>query len=369
MRSTIAEISINNLKHNLNQFRKISGNMEIMPVIKADAYGHGMVEISRILRKENAELIGVAFADEAMRLRNEGDTGDIFVLIPGTDYDAELYVAYNLQASVMDMNVIQKLSNLALKRGIKIRTHLFINTGMNRDGIEPKDAVQFMNEAIRYEGIEMVGIMTHLASSELEDKTFANLQLKRFDDALIELKNNNYNFKKIHTLNSAGVLNFPNNKYNLARCGIGLYGYMDYPDLANKLDLKPILTLKSKVININYINSGDTVGYSLNYISDNQKKIAVVPLGYGDGFHRILSNKAHCLINGKKFNLVGTICMDQCLIDIGNENVNIGDDVVFIGKQGNEEISAFELAEKMGSIPYEITTALKLRVPRVYVND
>lgn len=337
-----------------------------MPVVKADAYGHGIVEITKLLRNENTELIGVAFADEAVKLRNSGDTGDIFVLIPGTDYDAELYVAYNLQASVMDLQIANKLSNLALKRGIRIRTHLFINTGMNRDGISPKDALKFMNEVSKYNGIEMIGIMTHLASSELEDKTFANFQLKQFDDTILELKKNNYHFKKIHSLNSAGALNFPNNKYNMARCGIGLYGYLDYPEMAHKLSLKPILTLKSKIININNITKGDTVGYSLNYISDSDRKIAVVPFGYGDGFHRVLSNKAQCLIRGKKYNLVGTICMDQCLIDIGNDNVNIGDEVIFIGNQGSEQISAFDIAQQMGTIPYEITTALKHRVPRVY---
>lgn len=342
--------------------------MEIMPVIKADAYGHGIVEISRILRKENADVLGVAFADEAMKLRKEGDTGDIFVLIPGTDYDAELYVAFNLQASVMDMHIIQKLSKLSMKRGIKVRTHLFINTGMNRDGIEPKDAVKFMNEAKTYEGIEMIGIMTHLASSELEDKSFSNLQLERFDNTLKDLNNHNYQFKKVHTYNSAAILNFPNNKYNLSRCGIGLYGYMDYPELAKKLDLKPVLTLKSKVININSIGKGDNVGYSLKYISDAEKRIAVVPLGYGDGFHRALSNKAQCLINGKKYQLVGAICMDQCLVDIQNDNIKINDEVVFIGRQGNEEISCFDNAKIMNTIPYEITTALKHRVPRIYID-
>jgi len=367
LRSTIAEISISNLKHNLNKLRQFSGNADIMPVLKADAYGHGIIEISKILRKESVNVIALAFADEAVKLRNEGDTGDIFVLIPGTSYDAELYVAYNLQASIEDINIAKKLSDEAVKRGIKIRSHLFINTGMNRDGIEPNHALQFIKECSKYEGIEMIGVMTHLASSELEDKYFALKQLQVFDDTLVELKNNGFTFKKIHALNSAGVLNFPNKKYNMARCGIALYGYMDYPELAQRMDLKPILTLKSRVININKINPGDTVGYSLKYFSDDNKKIAVVPLGYGDGFHRVLSNKASCLINGKKYKLVGTICMDQCLIDIGNDDIKIGDEVIFIGSQGEQKIDAFELAEIMGTIPYEITTALKWRVPRIYI--
>lgn len=367
MRSTIAEISITNLKNNLKQIRKFAGNSKVIPVVKADAYGHGIIEISKILRQENCDLISLAFADEAVKLRNEGDTGDIFVLIPGTEYDIELYVAYNLQASIEDIKVAKKLSDEALKRGIKIRTHLFINTGMNRDGIAAKDAIKFMNECSKFEGIEMIGLMTHLASSELEDKTFANKQLSLFNETIKNLEKNNYKFKMIHALNSAGIVNFPNHTYDAVRCGIAIYGYMDYPELAEKLGIEPILTLKSKVININHISPGDNVGYSLNYISNEYKKIAVVPLGYGDGYHRILSNKADCLINGKRYRIIGTICMDQCLIDVGNDNISIGDEVVFIGEQGNKKIDAYELANLMGTIPYEITTALKWRIPRKYI--
>jgi alanine racemase len=369
MRSTIVEISIANLKHNLSMLRKKAGKTEIMPIVKADAYGHGIVEITKLLRQENARIIGLAFADEAVKLRQEGDTGEIFVLIPGTDYDTELYCAYNLHSSIEDYNVIQKLSDDAIKRNMKAKAHLFINTGMNRDGIEPKKAVSFMDKCRNLEGVEIIGIMTHLASSELEDRTFAIKQLNIFDNTLKKLYNAGFSFKYIHALNSSGVLNFQDEKYNLARCGISLYGYMDYPELANKLDLKPILRLKSKVININNIESGDNVGYSLQYIAESNKRIAVVPLGYGDGYHRILSNKAECLIHGNRYKLVGTICMDQCLIDIGSDNIEVGDEVVFIGEQGKDSITAFQLAEIMGTIPYEITTALKWRIPRIYVDN
>jgi alanine racemase len=369
MRSTIVEISISNLKHNLSMLRKIARKTEIMPIVKADAYGHGIVEITRILRQENARIIGLAFADEAVKLRQAGDTGEIFILIPGTDYDTELYCAYNLHSSIEDYSVIKKLSDEAIKRNMKAKAHLFLNTGMNRDGIEPKQAVSFMEKCRNLDGVEIIGIMTHLASSELEDRTFALKQLKTFDETLTNLFNAGFCFKYIHALNSAGLLNFQDEKYNLARCGISIYGYMDYPELADKLNLKPILRLKSKVININKIESGDNVGYSLQYIAGNDKLIAVIPLGYGDGYHRVLSNKAECLIRGKRYKLVGTICMDQCLVDIGNDNIEVGDEVIFIGEQGNDSITAFQLAEIMGTIPYEITTALKWRIPRIYVDN
>lgn len=368
MRSTIAEINLNNLRHNLKMMRNAAGTTEIMPVIKADAYGHGAVAIAKTLREENAEILGVAFADEAVKLRQNGDTGEIFVLIPGTEHDLELYVAYNLQASVEDFEVLKKLSDIAEKRFLKVKTHLFINTGMNRDGIKPENAVEFMNMAKKLNGIEMIGILTHLASSELEDRTFAEHQLNVFDNTIEKLKNKGYNFRYIHSLNSGGVLNFASPKYNISRCGIAMYGYMDYPEMAEKLNLKPILTLKSNVININYIDTGDNVGYSLKYISTVKKKVAVVPFGYGDGYHRVLSGKAYCLIRGIRYKLIGTICMDQCLIDIGNDDIKIGDEVVFIGNQGDDIITAYELAEVMGTIPYEITTAIKERVPRVYIN-
>jgi alanine racemase len=368
MRSTIAEINLSNLRHNLKMMRTAARGSEIMPVIKADAYGHGSIRISQELRREKVEVLGVAFADEAVRLRQAGDTGEIFVLIPGTEHDIELYCAYNLQSSVEDFQVLKKLSDEAVKRNMKVKAHLFINTGMNRDGIEPKNALQFRKECDLLEGVEIIGILTHLASSELADKSFANFQLNQFNDTINTLKSNGYNFKYIHAFNSGGVLNFYDNIYNIARCGISMFGYMDYPEMAEKLNLKPIMTLKSKIININRINAGDNVGYSMKYVSKEEKKVAVVPFGYGDGYHRVLSGKADCLINGKRFKIIGTICMDQCLIDIGNENFEIGDEVVFIGNQGNDIITAYELSELMNTIPYEITTAIKERVPRVYID-
>jgi alanine racemase len=368
MRSTIAEINLSYLRHNLTMIRSAAKGSEIMPVIKADAYGHGAVRIAQELRKENIEIIGVAFADEAVKLRQAGDTGEIFVLIPGTDYDIDLYCAYNLQASVEDFDVLKNLSDEAVRRNMKIKTHLFINSGMNRDGIEPESTSEFMKKCKNLAGVEIIGILTHLASSELEDKTFANHQLETFDKTIDLLRNEGYSFRYIHALNSGGVLNFADSRYNIARCGIALYGYMDYQEMSDKLNLKPILTLKSKVININRISPGDNVGYSLKYIADTQKKVAVVPFGYGDGYHRILSGKADCLINGKRYKLIGTICMDQCLIDIGNDDIKIGDEVVFLGEQGSDIITAYELAEVMGTIAYEITTAIKERVPRIYNN-
>lgn len=367
MRSTIAKIDTEKLRHNLKMMQNAAKGMEIMPVVKADAYGHGIVEISKLLRREKIRILGVAFADEAVKLRESGDTGEIFVLIPGTEYDTDLYCAYNLQASVEDYEVLRKLSEEALARNTIVKTHLFINTGMNRDGIKPEQAVGFMMKATELKGIEMIGILTHLAGSELEDKSFSNHQLDIFETKLTELNELGFRFKYIHALNSAGVLNYSERPYNLARCGISLYGYMDFKHLADKLNLKPILELSSKVININSIEPGDTVGYSLNYISQQHKRIAVVPLGYGDGYHRILANRANCLINGQKYPIIGTICMDQCLVDIGTNNINIGDEVIFIGKQGNVSVDAYELADAMGTIPYEITTALKWRIPRLYI--
>ncbi|MFA5511779.1 MAG: alanine racemase [Candidatus Kapaibacterium sp.] len=368
MRSTVAEINLNYLRHNLNMIRAASPETEIMPVIKADAYGHGSVVIAKTLREEGCRILAVAFADEAVKLRNSGDTGEIFVLIPGTEYDIDLYCAYNLQASVEDLDVVRKLSNEAVSRNMKIKSHLFLNTGMNRDGIDTSNAVKFMEECRKFDGIEMIGVLTHLASSELEDRTFAENQLMKFENALAELEEKGYRFKYKHALNSGGVLNFQNKILNLARTGIALYGYMDYAYMSEKLNLKPVLTLKSRVINLNRIDKGDNVGYSLKYISDTGKNVAVVPFGYGDGYHRVLSGKAECLINGKRYKLIGTICMDQCLIDAADDDIKIGDEVVFIGEQGDDVISAYELAETMGTIPYEITTALKERVPRVYLN-
>ncbi|MFP4368427.1 MAG: alanine racemase [Candidatus Kapaibacterium sp.] len=368
MRSTVAEIDCSKVRHNLRKIKEFTANARVMALIKANAYGHGAHGISKILRKEGVEFLGVAFASEGANLRRTGDKGKLHVVVPGEISDAELLFQYDMSASVASMNVIDEYSRLAGITGKSIKCHLFINTGMNRDGIRPESSLNFLKEASAKAGIEFEGILTHFAAADEAEPDFARKQLALFNQTVYYLKNNGYDFKYIHAANSAGIVNVDGSALNLIRPGISIYGYMPARQLAEKIGLQPVLTLKSKVLAIQALEKGETAGYSFNYIAPRKTRVAIIPYGYGDGYFRAFSNRARCIIDGKSYNVVGTVCMDQTLVDIGDNDILPGTEVYFIGGESDNAVTAYELAEIAGTIPYEITTAISRRVPRCYVD-
>ena len=368
MRSTFAVINLSNLKHNLNRIKTLAPSSKVMAIVKANAYGHGIVEISKALEKFGVDYLGVAFADEGITIREAGIKIPIVVLVPTFPDEAKKFVEYDLQASVSTHEFVAELSKEAIKAGKTIPVHLCIGTGMNREGIQPGDAVQCMDKCKGMANIEFVGVCTHFATSST-DAVFVKRQLRLFNDTLESLKQAGYNFPIIHTANSGAIANHPEAHYSIVRPGMSLYGYSPIPELTGKFDLKPILTLRTKVVMMRKIRKGESVGYDRLFISDKPTTIATIPVGYGDGYFKTLTNKSQCLINGKRYNLVGTVCMDECMVDVGDDDIKVGDEVVLLGKQGNEEITAFELANKIGTIQYEILTAISARVPRLYIED
>jgi len=366
MRGTTAVINTSILKNNYKRVKELAPGSAVMAIVKANAYGHGMIQVSKILSEAGVDYLGVAFIDEAIELRKNKIKTPILVLVPENPENASTFIKYNIEAAISSLEFARALSLEAKKAKKTARIHIYVDTGMTRDGVYPNEALYFVKKCSEMSNIKLVGICTHFSSSG-SDLEFAKFQLEQFTRVLKILKGSKYKFKYVHAANSAAIANIPESGFNLVRPGLALYGYSPVKELVDIFNVKPILQLKSRIILIRGIQKGDSVGYGREFISKKDTKIGTISLGYGDGFFKTLTNKAQCIIKGKKYPIVGTVCMDECMVDVGYADVSVGDEVTLIGSQGKAEIWADELAEKLGTITYEITTALSARVPRVYV--
>ena len=365
-RSTIAVINKNNIRFNFRRIKVLAPNSKVMAIVKANAYGHGIDEVAKVLYEENVDMFGVAFVDEAVRIRELGIKTPILVFFPSNDEESELICKHNLQVVASSYRTLEALSKVAVKHNVRIKAHLFIETGMNREGISHLRAPEFMKKCSNLENIDINGVCTHFATAP-NNIEFAQKQLDIFLKTLNNLKQDGYKFEYVHASNSAGIVNLPQAHFNIVRPGMSLYGYPPEKHLLSKLQVRPVMTLKTNVFLTHRIKKGDSVGYSQLYVADKDTTIATLPIGYGDGYPRTLTGKGECLINGKRYDIVGSVCMDACMVDVGDDDVKLGDEVILIGNQGSETITAFDIAEKIGSIPYEITTAISARVPRTYM--
>jgi alanine racemase len=367
MAITIAEINTANIRHNLAMIRQHSDDAKILAMVKADSYGHSIKDLIHLLRGEKVEYLGVAFIQEALELRANGDNGKILVMVSPEPSDADSFIDFNVETAFSSFDILQAFEARARERDAVIRGHLYVDTGMHRDGIPPDNAIVFMDYISKKPNVIIEGLMTHLATADETDNDFAQQQIKLFERVRLELADAGYHFKYIHASNSSAVLNYPDAHYNMVRPGISLYGYMPNAEMAKAMNLKPAMTWKSKIMFVLNVPKGDSISYNRTYTAKHDMRIAVVPGGYADGLPRSLSNKFQCLINGKRFNSVGSICMDEFMVDVTDADVKQGDEVVIIGQQGNEEITVYELAELSNSIPYERTTAISKRVKRIIV--
>lgn len=365
MRLTRATIDVQRLAENYRFIRETASSSKLMAVIKANAYGHGMLELAPMLRSLGTEFLGVAFADEGARLRAEGDNGDIFVMVPSVGDEAETVVVNDLHSAVSTFEFAAKVSEYAVKHKKIARLHLFIDTGMHRDGVMPDNAVEFMQKASALKGIKWVGACTHFASSSL-DREFSYRQLALFNQTIYMLNRAGFEFEYLHASNSGGFVNIPEARFNLIRTGFALYGYPPDESVSAKYPVKPLMQIKSTVVTMRRVLTGESVGYDFGFTAVRDINVATIPIGYGDGYFKPLGNKAYVLIGGKLRPVIGTVCMDEIMVDCGNDNVNPGDEVVIMGEQGGETISAYTIAAWAGTIPYEVTTAVAARVPRVY---
>jgi alanine racemase len=371
MRRTRAEIDLQALKNNFDGITKRVGpNVEIMGIVKANAYGHGIIEVARALVGFGCKYLGVGFLEEGIELRNNGVTTPMLVLGGVLGSQISEFLQHDLDITVSSLSIAEQVNAEAKRNGgKKARVHLKIDTGMERIGVRAEHAVPFVEQVCRYDHLDVFGIYSHFATSDERDKTFAHQQLQRFNDVLGKIRKSGIEIPHKHIANSGAIIDLPDSYFTMVRPGIMLYGYYPTQETTESIRIRPVLSLKSEVVYLKEVPSNTSISYGRRYVTKTATRIATVPVGYGDGYSRRLTNQTEVLIGGTRFPVVGTICMDQIMVDVGtNSHIAVGDEVVLVGRQSNQEITMWELAGKLGTIPYEMLTGLLPRVPRVYLN-
>jgi len=361
LQKVYAEIDLKALSHNLQIVRKKTENKNILAVVKADAYGHGSEKVSKHLIKNGVSMLGVAFTHEGIALRESDIKTPILIFFDRDNADA--CIEYKLTPVIYDFITAKKINTTAKKLNIVMPVHIKVDTGMGRVGMLPDKAFSEISKISALSNIKPEGIMSHFSDADLQDKAFANNQQDIFYTLIASLTKIGITFKFIHMANSAAVLTMPDAHFDTVRPGIMLYGY----GCCEKEILKPVMTLKSNIILLKKVPKGTSISYGRTFITKRKSTIATIPIGYADGYNRKLSNNGEVLIKGKRAPVAGRVCMDTIMVDVTDiPDVNYRSEVVLIGRQGQEQISADDLAEKISTIPYEILTSVGGRVKRLY---
>ncbi|MBB5335180.1 alanine racemase [Pectinatus brassicae] len=373
LRPAWVEIDLDQLAQNMREIRRLTQKTaQLTAVIKANAYGHGACETAPLLLANGADRLAVAELDEAIELRLHKITAPILILGPVFPEQAKEAVLYGIDIPVFDYATAKAFSDEAVRQHRQIRFHIKIDSGMGRIGFQPNE--QSLNEIERISklpNIVMEGIFTHFATADCLDKSYTNEQFRRFKYMYDSLAQRNIHINTRHCANSASIIDLPDYHLDMARAGIILYGLAPSNEVdITKTALKPVMSFKCRITHIKQLHAGDSVSYGRKFIADKDCIIATLPVGYADGYTRMLSGKAHVLIHGQKVPVIGNICMDQCMVDISNiDNVHIGDEVILFGSQNNQSITADELADELGTINYEIVCMMARRLPRIYIKN
>ncbi len=361
-RDTYASISLHAYRHNLRFLKERVHPTKIMPVIKADAYGHGALELARVAESEKVDYLVVAFLSEALELRKGGIKTPILVLNYFKPECVNLFVENDLTATIYCLSQYEQLSQF-LDKGL-LKAHVIIDTGMSRVGFNHIDAIEKINTIAADKRLTLEGVYTHFACADEADSEFTRLQYERFSAVVNRLPN----IRLKHVANSAAVLFFEEKLFDFVRTGIASYG-LDPRNEKRQEGLEPVLSWETVISMVKCISKGTSVSYGRTFTADRTMKVASIPVGYADGYNRLLSNKGEVLVRGKRCRILGRICMDQFVIDVDQiDDVKAGERVVLLGRMGEEEISAEEMARKIGTINYEITCSISKRVRRKY-ND
>ncbi len=365
---TRAIIDLKKFDYNMELLKRLADNRTMYPAIKANAYGHGSEMISRHLLARGYTVQCVAHLPEAIELIEKGIKAKFIVLSPTVPDNAEYFAKYDLEPVICTVDMLKALDSAGEKVSKQINAHVKIDTGMGRVGMDINDLKIFFEEADRCKNVNIVSMMSHFPKADERDKTFSRKQYNKFLDGMDIAKR--YGVKVFHFANSAAIFDLPESHFDIVRPGISIYGLKPSLDILNTEvnKLKPILTLESRITYLKNVPEGTGISYGHTYHTKRPSVIATLPVGYGDGLMRALSNKLDVLINGRYCPQVGRICMDQCLIDVTSikSTVKIGDRVVIIGEMDGNVITADELAGKANTINYEITTNIQRRVPRIY---
>ncbi|WP_315076529.1 alanine racemase [uncultured Clostridium sp.] len=372
MRPVWAEIDLDAIAYNMKNIKKLAQNKDVIAVVKADCYGHGALDVVPTLLENGASRLAVAVLTEAIELRNNNVTASIMILGYTPEYLFEEVVNYDIEQTVYDLEYAKKLSHLAIKFNKKAKVHVAIDTGMGRIGFIPNEkAIKDIKKIYNLKGLDVIGIFTHFSTSDETDKEYTNEQFNKFTSFINMLSKVGVKIPIKHISNSGAIIDMPKTYLDSVRAGIILYGY--YPsDEINKenIKLKPALTLKASLTRVQELDIDSYISYGKTFKTERKSIIATLPIGYADGYSRLLAPGAKVIINGKFAPIVGRICMDQCMIDVTDmDNVNVGDEVIILGEDGDLKLTANDLAKSMGTINYEILCMLKYRIPRVYMKN
>jgi alanine racemase len=366
-RPTWAEVDLKAIRYNLNQIRRLVGaRVAVMAVVKANAYGHGLVEVSGALQSEGVEYLGVATIDEALRLRERRINTPILLLGSVLEEEAQIAIKNDVTLTLCSCELLKIIAKICSKESKKAKVHIKIDTGMGRIGIWHEEALDFIGKVLNEKSVDVEGVYTHFSSAGRDD-FFTQYQIDSFKNLIERIENNGIEIKYKHAANSIATVDLKTAHLNLVRPGIIIYGMYPKRGFEKLVKLKPALSLKTRIIYLKNTPEGRSISYGRTYITQKHTKIATLPIGYADGYGRILSNKAEVLVRGKRAPVVGKVTMDQTMLDVGHvRGVSLGDEVVLIGKQGFDEIMTEKLARLAGTIAYEIICSISNRVPRVY---
>jgi alanine racemase len=368
-RPTWVEVRLNHLDSNLQWLRSLlTPNTRIMAVVKANAYGHGAVAVAERLEKAGIDYLAVAFSEEGLELRRHGIRAPILLLDGFWPGQEEEIVSNRLTPAVFSLSMVQNLARAAHRLGTTASYQIKIDTGLCRLGVDWQNALEFLRACAGEASARCDGIYTHLSSSEQVDNPSTTAQINRFQKALETLRQNRFFLGWHHAANSAGILNFHEGWFDAVRPGLILYGINPTQDRVEP-SLNPLLSFKTQIMQLKRVGPGISIGYGGAYTTTRASAIATLPVGYADGLNRLLSNRGSVLLRGQKVQIVGRVSMDLTLIDVTDvSEASLGDEVVLIGRQGNLEISAQQVAQLTGTIPYEVLCGITQRVPRLHIS-
>ncbi len=366
---TWAEVDLAAIAHNVRELKRLIGpGVLLCAVVKANAYGHGAEKVARAALAHGADRLAVAQPAEGWQLRQAGISAPILILGPTPPWMAQRIVAHGLAVTVNTMETAQALSAAASATGAVVAVHLKVDTGMGRYGLLPEEVLPFAQVIASLSGLRLEGLWTHFAAADEADDAYLRRQLGLLLDVSARLKENGLDIPLRHAANSAATISHPAARLEMVRCGLALYGLYPGDACRGLITLRPAMSLHSRVARLRTLPAGSAISYGRTYVTARPTPVAFLPIGYADGLRRGLSNRGSVLIRGQRAPLIGRICMDGCMADVSAiADVQEGDKAVFLGRQGQAEITADEMAALLGTISYEVVTGMGPRVPRVYV--
>lgn len=372
LRPVWAEINLDNAAYNMKNIRENTDSKDIIAIVKADAYGHGALDLVPVFLQNGATRIAVAVLSEAVELRRGGINCPIMILGFTPPSLIDTILRYDIEQTIYTYELAEEISKMAYKKNKIVKLHICLDTGMGRIGFMPNEkSLEDVYKISKLPNIMLEGLFSHFSSADEKDKEYTYKQIEKFNWFNNKLLEKGIKINIRHIANSAAIIDMPQTHFEAVRPGIILYGYYPSKDVfMEKIKLKPVMALKTNIVHIKTLEEGEYISYGRKYRTSNSEIIATLPVGYADGYTRLLFNKGKVIVNGKYAPVIGRICMDQCMINVsGIEGVKVGDEVVLMGECGELKFTADDIAELIGTINYEVTCMISKRVPRVYIKD